>query len=400
MMRVKSVSPTDEPMETDVRSGLGRSEPAAWPSAADRCLLWLLRLTGQTGGSSWPARLYAATLYTMLVVANGYIVVRMAGIGGASLARGEKFLDVAFKTFFFGTMQALSLAPLTSTVLCGRRRYAVLFSEVQTLLEEMSRSTDIKVNYKSLTRKVYILLVAKITLAAVIPLLLFALLKTALYAVCAISPLACVKLIAFYISMIASQVSFFMVPIKFLYITLLLGGGFRAVDAELQSLARDGDLKDWARLARLRGLQDRLSTAFSRLVTDMTPELIPSLSFGIAGLVISFLVVFQSAKAGTLLSQLPLLSNMLLAVVLLIVVPCEAGQHMLDLVAAIRGSLLRLHWEAPRVGQEVSMLQEAVRRDLEHLGDLGYYRLQRSTIISIMSTIITYIIVFVQFSTS
>ena len=306
-MRVKSVSPTDEPMETDVRSGLGRPEPAAWPSAADRCLLWLLRLSGQTGGSSCPARLYAATLYTMLVVANGYAVVGLARIGAAALVAGRNFFETAFSTYFFGTMQALSLAPLTSTVFCGRRRYAVLLSDVQTLLEETSRSADINVNYKPLTKKVYMLLIAEIALTAITMSLMFAVMKTTLYQVCAFTLMGCLTMVWFYICMVIALISLFMVPIKFLYITLLLGGGFRAVDAELQSLARDGDLKDWARLARLRGLQDRLSTAFSRLVADMTPELIPSLSYGITGLVISFLVVFQSAKAGTLLSHLPLL---------------------------------------------------------------------------------------------
>ena len=372
-----------------------------WPSAADRGLLWLLRLTGQTGGSSWPARLYAATLYIVLVGTSTASAVTMAMQGVAAITSGRSFLQAAFSSFFFGLSHSLILAPVTSTLVCGRRRYAALLCGVQSLIEDAAREIESQPICQRLRNRVTVLLGVTTATLLAISVVQVLLPYSVMAKTCADSRMGCVIALSSNALLITTITSVLLIPIKFLYMTLLLSEGFRAVDAELQTLARHGDLKDWVRLARLRGLQDRLSTSFSRLVADMTPELIPILLAGITSMVISFLVLFQSSAADSDDFHMPsLLFYMLVAVVLLIGVPCEAGQHVLDLAAATRGSLLRLHWETPRVGQEVSMLQEAVRRDLEHLGDLGYCRLQRSTMVSITSTVITYIIVFVQFRMS
>ena len=373
---------------------------AVWPSAADRGLLWLLRLTGQTGGAGLPARLYAIILYILLTVTSGITVVNLTTLGVTALRSGQSFLEAAFGSYFFGSVQALMVAPLTSTLVCGRRRYAALLSDVQTLLEETAQTIEGQTIYTLLRRRSSVLAGTMAVSVLVVVVLQALTTKSELTKPCGDSTLACFiaawSYVVVWVALIMSQQ---LIPVKFLYMTLLLSGGLGAVDAELRSLAGDGDLKDWARLVRLRGLHDRLSTAFSRLVTDMTPELISTIVSGITSLVMSFLTLFLSATVDTPFLYLGMVYYMLLAAVL-IGMPCEAGQHVLDLAAATRGSLLRLHWETSRVGQEVGMFQEAVRRDLEHLGDLGYYRLQRSTMVSIMSTIITYIVIFVQFKMS
>ena len=46
---------------------------------------------------------------------------------------------------------------------------------------------------------------------------------------------------------------------------------------------------------------------------------------------------------------------------------------------------------------ELGLFRETVSRDLDTLGDLGMVRLQRSTVLSIATTILTYIIILLQF---
>ncbi|KAF0306571.1 hypothetical protein FJT64_021954 [Amphibalanus amphitrite] len=368
-----------------------------WPSTADRALVALLRVAGQTGGPGWPARLYAALLYITVAAVSVMSVIYFLDIGFSYLRKGMTLLEAAFATFFFGCVQGLPLVPLTATVICGRRRYAALLPEVQQLAEELAQKMPNQPVRRWLRKKAALLLGATVV---AFTMLTFLMLIIEVDGNCWTLSFECLTRISLFLIVSITMVALLSIPIKFRYVTLVVGVGFGAVDTELRSLARDGDLKDWNRLAQLRLLHDRLSGAFSRLVTDMTPELILSMMTGVISLVISFLLGFQSTVTGDLKSNYHSMLYTLLTAVLQIAVPCEAGQHVLDLAAATRCSLLKLRWEAARVGQEVSALQEAVRRDLDHLGDLGYYRLQRSTMVAIMSTIVTYIVIFVQFRMS
>ena len=391
------------------RSDLGHTRFTDWsrkdgaPSADQSCpvgcsperaLLWLLRLTGQADGFSCAVQLYAVLLYVVTTGVDIFIVVLLGRLGVQALSSGQKFLEAAFRSYFFGALSAISWVPLTCTAVCGRSRYTRLLSDVQTLLKEEAQVMGERTTDKRLRTTTHLLVAAAAVLVSSY-VLLFLQAKEYVIDLCTFhAPMSCLFSIMYYLSLGLIFVSLYMIPIKFLYITMLLSGGFEAVDAELRALARDGKLKDWTRLAQLRGLQDRLSTTFSRLVTDMTPELIPVTICGVAFLISTFLaLLFASQNYSDMLQTM-------LSAVLMIAVPCEAGQRVLDLVTATRGSLLRLRWETPRVGQEVSMFQETVRRDLEHLGDLGYYRLQRSTMVSITSTVITYTVIFVQFRMS
>ncbi|KAF0308508.1 hypothetical protein FJT64_002143 [Amphibalanus amphitrite] len=78
--------------------------------------------------------------------------------------------------------------------------------------------------------------------------------------------------------------------------------------------------------------------------------------------------------------------------------PCETCQLLLGCLGRWRDVLLRLEWQRrPELRHELELLQRAVARDLDTVGDLGLYRLRRSTLLSILSTILTYVIVMAQF---
>ncbi|KAF0298824.1 hypothetical protein FJT64_003825 [Amphibalanus amphitrite] len=375
--------------------------PSGWPSAADRALVALLRAGAQSGSSRWPARLYAVLLYTPLAAVTVVNVRQVVQIGVNALAAGQTLMQAAFSSYFFGTMQALMLPPLVASLLGGRSRYLALLDTVRAVMDELAGSVDVKASHQTLTRRVWILLTAQIMQILLIPCMLYLPFKASINAACSHNAIACITMVGMSAMIAILQMCLFMIPTKFLYMTMVLGSGYSALNAELQSLAGGGELRHWGALARLRPLQDRLSGAFRRLVDDMAHELTLAMVTGVFNLVISLLVLFQAASSSALLlAQLPILFNVLVTAGLLIALPCEAGQQMLALAAATRDWLLRLRWESARVGQEVSALLEAARRDLEQLGDLGYYRLQRSTMVGVMSTIVTYVIVFVQFRTS
>ena len=80
-----------------------------------------------------------------------------------------------------------------------------------------------------------------------------------------------------------------------------------------------------------------------------------------------------------------------------VVIPCEVGQTTLSQLEETRSTLLELPPTEPAAGQEVVLFLEATRRDLDQAGDIGFCRLQRATVLGITSTVITYIIVFMQF---
>ncbi|KAF0296437.1 hypothetical protein FJT64_006128 [Amphibalanus amphitrite] len=387
-------SPDDESGSTEI------APPTVWPSAIDRALVVLLRVTGQMGGPGWLARLYAVLLYVTVATVSVMSVTYFMELGVNGMRNGSGILEAAFASYFFGCVQALPMLPLTATVIRGRRRYAALLPEVQQLAEELAREIPRQSIRGKLRKKAALLLGVAVVIVAIGCVLTLLMIMVGFGQACARLSSQCLMGIFLFTTSSIIAASTFSIPIKFLYITLVVGVGFGAVDTELQSLARNGDIKDWNRLARLRLLHDRLSGAFSRLVTDMTPELILSMTTGVISLVITFLLGFQTTLTGEWVSNYHSMLYSLLAAGLQIAVPCEAGQHVLDLATATRCSLLKLRWESTRVGREVSALQEAVRRDLDHLGDLGYYRLQRSTMVAIMSTIVTYIVIFVQFRIS
>ncbi|KAF0311375.1 hypothetical protein FJT64_017772 [Amphibalanus amphitrite] len=83
-----------------------------------------------------------------------------------------------------------------------------------------------------------------------------------------------------------------------------------------------------------------------------------------------------------------------------LVLPSEVVQWVLDTVGKTRNLLLKPQLQLPALQPELGLFRETVGRDLDTLGDLGLFRLQRSTVLSILATILTYVIVMLQFHIS
>ncbi|KAF0293403.1 Protein SMG9 [Amphibalanus amphitrite] len=90
----------------------------------------------------------------------------------------------------------------------------------------------------------------------------------------------------------------------------------------------------------------------------------------------------------------------IISVFVTLVLPSEVVQWVLDTVGKTRNLLLKPQLQLPALQPELGLFRETVGRDLDTLGDLGLFRLQRSTVLSIIATILTYVIVMLQFHIS
>ena len=127
------------------------------------------------------------------------------------------------------------------------------------------------------------------------------------------------------------------------------------------------------------------------------PELLACMLYGVIAQVSSFLLIFSTFKTHQGLKQTSTILLQLWGALMTVILPCEVGQMVLDQVSQTRTALLDLPSADLATNHEVALFLETTRRDLDDLGDLSVYRLRRSTVLAITSTVITYIIVFMQF---
>ena len=153
---------------------------------------------------------------------------------------------------------------------------------------------------------------------------------------------------------------------------------------------------DLLELQALRSLQDDLSRAFARLMDVMNPELTILMSSGTLQLIALTMLAIGMFQTGDL-ETIDLVVMYVLCALVVLVVPCEVAQAVLSAVGETRDQLLRPRWHRPELFQELSLFRDTVHRDLDTLGDLGLFRLQRSTILAIAATVLTYVIILVQF---
>ncbi|KAF0288802.1 hypothetical protein FJT64_012831 [Amphibalanus amphitrite] len=80
--------------------------------------------------------------------------------------------------------------------------------------------------------------------------------------------------------------------------------------------------------------------------------------------------------------------------------PCEASQQLVSAAGRRWALLLSLERRHPALAAEAGLQREEAGRQLETIGELGLFRLRRSTLLSLVSTVLTYIIVVAQFQSA
>ncbi|KAF0297728.1 hypothetical protein FJT64_004846 [Amphibalanus amphitrite] len=147
-------------------------------------------------------------------------------------------------------------------------------------------------------------------------------------------------------------------------------------------------------------LGTQLVHMFQELSNIMSVELTIAMLYGVMSQVSFMMYCVTIAQGKTSLSILPLLMVYLLAICTVLVGPCEVS-HRAQVAATHRWELLlRLQRRHPQLAAEAALQREEAARELTSLGELGLFRLERSTLLSVTSTIVTYMIVVLQFQSS
>ena len=191
-----------------------------------------------------------------------------------------------------------------------------------------------------------------------------------------------------------------MTVFKFALFCSLYTFGFETINAEIRAMANGGRPVNWVTLRRLKLCQAKLSLGFSTVTDRLRPELISSTLYGTLAQVVAIFLVIAAIQEGNLVRQLWGTSLFLVPAVIFTLVPSWSCQTVLDVSEETRAALLTLEPRDAAADRQVTAFLAAVQRDLETFGDLRCFRLQLSTILGTTSTVLTYIIIMVQFQIS
>ena len=435
----------------------------SWRSGAGRAIVLLLRLTGHWSRPGWRALLLPTALFIAITAGAALSTYEQFTRGLRLLAAGTPLFPAMTQSAFLGVPVVLRWLALAATFAFGRRRYAELMSEVARLMDDMAELPGFAKEVKALRRRVVVVLMLFVGATAMT---FYAMVWGYAMEQCKMFGVECIGHLVLVLGISLFAWCSLLIPLRFLFLSELLIGGFRTISVDLRSLPdlpSDRGLRSlpdlptdrgdrlptkrtlerraaaglgaklhaeeqyelpteggsehvsapgpagsvphqllMTRLARLRGLYVHLSCCSDRLCLGMSSELVSSMLCGTITLVLTLFLMLPSS------SQFDSVSATLMYAAMSCIelnMPCEAGQRLLDAALDVRDALLKTPWisanhDLPHelgLRQEVSLFVQTVTRDADQLGDLGYLRLQRATLVSTLSTVLTYVIVCLQF---
>ncbi|KAF0304174.1 hypothetical protein FJT64_023959 [Amphibalanus amphitrite] len=405
-----------------------------------RSLRFFISILEYVGASRRPGRcfaIYTFLFYIIIILNSSWSVMEQFKQGRVLVeVEGRHWVDAATSSSCFGVLQALQIATLLITMVSGRRKFANMMARLLEVLQEQKRIRQ-KLgkeqeggNYPArwvvgamlfpLPVSVFIYFVAVIfdPPSMTVPYFVMFLRN------CLVTVFSC---------------CFLLMPLKFFLACHLLGVCLDTYTAALKNMSdaannqeeetqriklmrqqeaqkltpmmtqreiqRKTQLEVQRMVQRLTSFQSRLSDCLTLLMAAMPSELLVTLLFGVVTMVTLCVLLVSS-----LLTSLPLqLQAGLWAAgcltTITVLVPCEATQLLVqrlekcrDLLMMLeRQQMMMLERRQPAIVRDIALMGEAAARDLEVVGDLGLLRLRRSTVLNIVSTIITYVIVILQF---
>ncbi|KAF0303092.1 hypothetical protein FJT64_024909 [Amphibalanus amphitrite] len=392
-MRISVSPPAAEYVSEEDMSRSGAEDVPHRERLPSRAFVTLLRVTGLCALPGWPGHLWSGLLYA-LQTGLTYRLLRLSLLVFTSLrTAGTPLFQALFKSRYVAAPNLLQWLALTVGFLWGRRRYDAVLHDIFSALTDIEKLTTVAGKCKRAHRA------GEYMWAAVLLLTTTYAIQGGLSAapVCREkSALLCAYKLGETVLYGYNFLALELLVMKFAFVGLLVNSGFSDINRELEALASSG-CED-AHLHGLGRLQRRLSDIFTRLTSDMTSELVLVMSYGILVEIVLALTAINlpSLEAGSLMRLLLPLSAALVALAGL----CETCQLLLSRLGDCRDLLLQLEWQHPRLAGPCQLLLRSVSRDLETLGDLGLFSARRSTMLSVTSTIVTYIIVMAQFQHS
>ena len=364
-------------------------------SVAQRVFLGILRACALTGGGGGRAAdlLHVSLAMVLSTAAAGFTLVLHYYTGVSELYRGKNIFEALAKSSIFGLMYVLMWVALMFCFITGRRRFSRLLQSAGQCLNNTANVPGYQESAQQLCREVAWLLAAAgcmtaMTVSVATYMLLVGNCQT-------ISK--CLVWQSYGIAFDIFYVSFLFIPLKFVFVGLQMNSGFRVIAAALESSGDRKAVPDGLFLDQLMSLQEDLAQLFSNLTESMSCELVAAMANGTVGSVCMWLLLIVNISADNVAAFGPMLVLYILGASVTIVLPCELVQRVLTSLRRTQSLLILAERRQPQLGQQLSLFREIVGRDLDRLGDLELFRLQRSTILSISATVLTYVIVMIQF---
>ncbi|KAF0289017.1 hypothetical protein FJT64_012645 [Amphibalanus amphitrite] len=360
-----------------------------------RCFLCLLRVCALTGGTSGWSDLLHVSFAVILGTAVAAIVVLVNFTAGMKELSQEKSpVEALAISAFFGLMFLLMWINLMLCYVLSRRRVGSLLCRIGRTLDEMADMPGYEESVQLLHREVAWLMVT--TLVMTVVTVVVASYMT--YTFDCTTTMRCFVLQTYAVAFDVFHVSFVLNILKFAYIGLHVNCGFRIINTSLEDfLNKESLLQEHKVLDGLMRIQDDLAQLFTDTTKVMSYEIISVMTCGAVASVSMWLILIIKISTNDLSNIWPMLILYTFGGFIAIVVPSELIHHLLTTLARSRDLLLVGARRRPKLGYQLSVFRETVGRDLDTLGDLGLFRLRRSTILSATATIVTYIIVMVQF---
>ena len=370
--------------------------------ASARGMLWLLRAGALLSSSSnnnisWIDIAYSGFASLLYTAVGGYFAFDAFRNGVAMAIDGKSVVRATLQTGVFGLLPVLSWCSIMHCIWAGRARFRDLLMSVQELLARVVLMSGSEMSVQKLRKHSNWLLIYVICIAILFSVVSFFSVPLASHTSSALLNLM-IRLLAIMTSWLFGLCTC-LVTFKFILPGLYITIGLWGLNERLQSIAKKNQSLSQPILSELKSLHDELSRAFARLTGLMSFELTVQMTYGTLNLVSTPIFLAISAKDGDLSRYITPVFAQICNAVVTVVLPSELTQKALNAVGETRDLLLsRSEWHLrPELQPELGLFRDTLSRDLETLGDLGQFRLQRSTILSITATVLTYAIVLVQF---
>ena len=392
----------DRPAEVIGEGTVPKASPARQSRDAYlpmRCFLGLLRISALTSdgarGCGTGDILHTATA-VILNTSLGVVTIMLSFLAGVSeLSQGRSMVHAIAKSNFFGLMFLLMWVSLMFCYVVGRRRFGRLLHRVGRRLDDMLDLPGYWESVRILRQEVTWLLVVAFVMALATAAASFYMIN--IHRNNCATPTLCVMMQLYGAAFEAFYISFILNTLKFIYAGLQVNCGFRAINISLEDFVNKKSEHASGTLDQLMAMQDDLAQFFVSITSAMSYELVSVMACGTVASVSMWLVPILYASTDTMAAMWPMLLLYVLGSTIAVVLPCELIERMVLTLARTRNLLLVTERRQPLLGQQLSLFRETVGRDLESLGDLGFFKMRRSTILSTSATILTYIIVMVQF---
>ena len=343
----------------------------------------------------------AVMLYVLLTLCSLLNVTIMANVGKTLLRLSFHWIYAAVTSHLFGVLEVVQWVSLTVTFAVGRRRYAPLLERLRELAEEKDLLDECLGRRKWTDRSTWLSWILFITWSLATAAVVFT--NRQVRNSCRFSPVSCTLQLVLAVLSSFAHLVFFNTVLKFVSICLLLEQCLDTLNAGLRRELSPAGGSGTRRLGllQLARYQRLLSACLRQLTSASCAELVLVTLYGVLSLVCLIIAAeFLLTQSMLVVPVLVSLVAQTSAAALCLLGPCEASQRLLSRLTSSGDLLLLLlprcrHWQQSRHEADVMLL--VAGRDLEATGDLGLFRLRRSTLLGLVSTVITYLVIMLQF---